>query len=122
MLLTGIDLCEVERMKKAIARPSFYNSVFGDIEKARLEGLSGERKYQSAAAFFAAKEAFSKAFEGILSPNTLRDVQVAHKQNGKPYFVLSGEAWEVAKNKQMDLSITHTSKLAQAIVVVLEDK
>ena len=122
MLLTGIDLVEIARIKRSMESTAFYNKAFGDVEKEYLRGLNGDRKYQSAAAFFAAKEAFSKAFGGILTPNTLADVQVAHKQNGKPYFVLSGKAEKKVGNAQIDLSISHTQSAAAAVVVVLEDE
>ena len=57
----GIDLCEAQRMEKCLQRQAFCDHVFAPAEQELLGGLSGSRRCETAAANFAAKEAFLKA-------------------------------------------------------------
>ena len=64
---TGIDIIEVERVKKAAAKPAFLKMVFTPAEQAYFERFNFEP--QTIAGTFAAKEATAKAlsvgFRGI---------------------------------------------------------
>ena len=57
----GTDLCRISRMEKALASPAFFHRVFGPEEQALLERRTGAGRLATAAANFAAKEAFLKA-------------------------------------------------------------
>ena len=57
----GTDLCAVERIDRSLQRPGFAARVFSDAERALLDSLQGKRRAETAAANFAAKEAFLKA-------------------------------------------------------------
>ena len=57
----GYDLCKIERMKKSLQSETFCKRVFGSAEWAALQALEENRRAESAAACFAAKEAFLKA-------------------------------------------------------------
>ena len=57
----GYDLCKIERMKKSLQSETFCKRVFGSAEWAALQALGENRRAESAAACFAAKEAFLKA-------------------------------------------------------------
>ncbi len=116
----GIDTASVARVEKSIKRESFMKKVYGEEE---LAFFSLHKKFaQSAAANFAAKEAFSKALgTGILTGAfNLNEVQVLRNGSGKPYFVFSGEALAIIKQDKLTahVSLTHEGGFATAFVVL----
>ena len=56
----GVDCTSVSRLAASIQRPHFVQRVFGQTEQALLQSRGG-RAAETAAANFAAKEAFLKA-------------------------------------------------------------
>ena len=117
MIYSGIDLVEIERIKKSMQSERFLQKYFGTLEIAELEKKNN--RPQSVAACFAAKEAFSKVVKTGLSGFSLCEVQLLHEESGAPYLHLEGRAKQLAdeKNLQFSVSVTHTNDLAQAIVI-----
>lgn len=117
MLLTGFDLVEIDRIRKAMQRPRFCRRVLGEEEyrQLSLRGLP----CQSVAASFCAKEAFGKALGTGVSGFALSEVQLLRKENGCPYLSLSGEALRMAQERNVvfSVSVTHTRLYAAAVVV-----
>jgi len=117
----GIDAVEVDRFRAVLARrPSLADRVF----------TPGERSYvaRSAdpvprlAARFAAKEAVMKALGVGLGAFGFHDVEVVSAPSGAPALVLSGRAAALAADRGVvgwRLSLTHTSRSAQAVAVAL---
>ena len=114
MISNGIDLIEISRIEKSLESEAFKKRVYGENELRELEG----RKAESYAAAFCAKEAFSKAVGTGISGFELKEVEVLHDENGKPFFMLSGRAKEFADSLGLDfaLSLTHTKDCAAAMV------
>ena len=115
MIFSGIDLVEIERIEKSLKNPRFLEKYFGEAERAELEKKNF--KPESVAACFAAKEAFSKVVKAGISGFSLCEVQLLHEESGAPYFCLSGKAKELAREMELSVSVTHTTALAQAIVI-----
>ena len=59
ILGTGIDIIEVERVKRAAAKEGFMERVFTETERQRLKSCNNDP--QRIAGAFAAKEAVAKA-------------------------------------------------------------
>ena len=57
----GADLCQSSRMERCLQREAFLHRVFSAQEQALLAARSGKARWETAAANFAAKEAFLKA-------------------------------------------------------------
>ncbi len=116
----GYDLCQIERMQKSLQRESFCRRVFGRQEWAELQKLGPHRRAESAAACFAAKEAFLKAAGTGLGGFDLAEVQALRKQSGAPYYALTGKAaqWLQAEKLTAHLSLTHEAGLAAAMVIL----
>ena len=57
----GTDLCDVGRIEKSIARPAFLQHVYTPAEQELIVAHTGKKQAETAAANFAAKEAFLKA-------------------------------------------------------------
>ncbi len=117
-----MDLCEVARFEKILeGGGSFLRRYFSEEEQAYL-AARGRMAAQSAAAMFAAKEAFLKAAGmGIGGGVALTEVAVHHEENGKPVYVLTGCAQEVlhAMGAQTAwLSLTHEAGVAAAVCVL----
>ena len=113
----GVDLVEVERIEKAIARhEGFVPRIFSSRERERCENCA--RPARRYAACFAAKEAASKALGSGVRGFAWREVEMLSDENGQPYLVLSGKAQELAVRqgvKRMQVSISHTRDMAVAV-------
>ena len=120
---TGIDLCEVDRIEKAMASPHgarFRERVFtsGEIAYAEPKANRAERY----AARFAAKEAGMKALgTGWQNGVSWHDLEVVNLPSGRPTLRLHGKAAEIAERlgvRNVSLSLTHTSRQAMALVIL----
>ena len=120
MLVSGVDLVEVERIESVIARygERFLERVFTDDELAYCRG----RPHQLAARF-AAKEAVSKALgTGIQHRDGVawQEIQIVSDDHGKPAVELTGKAARRAEQiglSNLSLSLSHTREHAIALVV-----
>lgn len=114
----GVDICEVERIGRAVQKGAFLERYFTEEERAYL-AERGSVRDQSAAGIFAAKEAMLKALgTGLLIP--LRDVGVSHTEAGAPQAVLAGAAaarLSELGGARMHLSISHDGGMAVAMAV-----
>ncbi len=115
----GLDMVEVARIEKSLENPRFKTGVFSREEQRFLE--SKRWNPQSAAANFAAKEAFSKALGTGVRGFSLCEVSVLRDELGAPFFVFHGKALALTKGKQFSVSLTHTDTLAQAVVLMTEE-
>ncbi|HEX4229196.1 MAG TPA: holo-ACP synthase [Bryobacteraceae bacterium] len=120
----GTDLAEVPRIRKSVERygERFLHRVYTDRERAYASRKANWA--ESYAARFAAKEAGMKAIgTGLRRGVTWKDFEVVNERSGRPTLNLSGVAREVADKigaRQITISLTHTSEMAFA-VVILED-
>jgi len=119
---TGVDLAEVHRIEKSIARygDKFIKRIYTPAEIAYVERKAN--KYERYAARFAAKEAGMKAIgTGWRRGVTWQDFEVANLPSGKPTLRLHGVAARIAEKlgvKNIALSIAHTSELGMAHVIL----
>ena len=121
ILGTGIDICEVRRIREAMERHTrFRDRVFTDREIAYAE--SKANRYERYAARFAAKEAAMKALgTGWRGGIGWRDIEVTNLQSGRPALTFHGVAAEIAGKlgtHNISLSLTHTAEQAMAFVVL----
>ena len=115
----GVDTASVSRVGKSIQHPGFAQKVYGPAERAML-AEKGNRP-QTAAANFAAKEAFGKALgTGLLHDFALHEAEALRDENGAPYFAFSGRAAAVMERRGLKahLSLTHEGGFATAFVVL----
>ena len=116
---TGIDLCEVDRIRKAV------DAAHGERLVERVftaREVAYARKKASPYERFAAKEAGMKALgTGWRGGVTWHDFEVVNLASGKPTLLLHGRAAEIAEGlgvRNISLSITHTSEQAMALVIL----
>jgi holo-[acyl-carrier protein] synthase len=119
---TGVDLAEVDRIRKAIGRygKRFIDRIYTPAEIAYVERKAN--RFERYAGRFAAKEAGMKAIgTGWKYGVRWRDFEVANLPSGRPTLKLHGEAARIAEQlgvKLISLSITHTSELGMAHVIL----
>ncbi len=113
----GIDLVETQRFVDKLNNRAFLDKVFTKNEIEFLNTKKGNAKIQSAAARFAAKEAFSKAIKTGIFKFPLTDVEVYKEQSGAVALKLYGKAKELTEGFSFSLSITHTENYASAVVI-----
>lgn len=116
----GIDIVEIDRVRRAVEREAFKNRVFtpGEIEYCENRGKSGA---QSFAGRFAAKEAILKAFGTGLRGGTLKDMEIINDELGCPQVLLTGYFKQLAQKKGITaiwISISHSVNNAVAQCVL----
>ena len=118
----GVDIVEIERMRKILKRsPAFARKVFS-AEECRYCDATAQPAVHYATRF-AAKEAVLKALgTGFSQGIGARDVEVRRTSKGRPYAVLIGRAKQVAqalgvRELPLSLSYTHTDAVACAMAI-----
>ena len=119
----GIDLVEVDRVARALARtPGLADHLFTPVERAYCEAArSPARQAQRFAARFAAKEAAMKALGVGLGGVGWHDIAIERGDRGVPSIRARGEAADLARQRggtRWWVSLTHTGTFAQAVVVL----
>ncbi len=118
---TGVDLCEVGRIREAIERHGqrILNRVFTEAEVAYSQRKANH--FERFAARFAAKEAGMKALgTGWRGGLGWRDLEVRNLPSGQPTLTLHGKAAEIAEKlgvRTISLPMTHTAEQAMALVI-----
>jgi len=111
----GIDLIEIERIKKACAKEAFLLRSFTSAE---IECIGG--RAERAAGSFAVKEAVSKAMGTGFRGMSLNEIEVLRDDLGKPFVRLYGRAGAKAEAlgiARWHVSISNTKTLATAYVI-----
>ena len=115
----GTDIIEIERVRKAVNRKNFLNSVFTETEQKYCNSR-GKNSAASYAARFAAKEAFFKALgTGIFT--RLTDVEIINDEHGAPKIFLHGKTQTLAYERGIEkffVSLSHSREYATAICVI----
>src|ERR1700753_2170075 len=119
---SGIDMVEISRIQESVERfgQRFLDRIFTATEQAYC--LRKRNSAESFAARFAAKEAGAKALgTGISRGVTWREIEVVREPGGRPTIRFHGRAEQMAARlgvRHAALSITHTTDLATASVVL----
>ncbi len=117
----GVDIVEVGRMARILKRypKRFLERVFTQAERELI--LSRPESHLYAAAFFAAKEACSKALGTGLRGISWKEMEIGHHPTGKPFIVLKGRAqkrFQTMGGKSLHLSLSHERTHAVAVVII----
>jgi holo-[acyl-carrier protein] synthase len=122
VLGVGVDLCEVDRMRRVLARtPGFAARVFTEDEQAYCRRRRDP--VERFAARFAAKEAVLKAMGAGVGACALREIEVVREESGAPSLVLHGAAANLAAARgiaRWHVSLSHTSRVAEALVIAVD--
>lgn len=108
----GIDIVEVERIKKALQNKKFKKRIFTSCEIKECE--KSKIKYQKFSAKFAAKEAIKKATD---IPLIFKDIEIIKDKSGKPQIKFHRKIKKLMRNKKVLLSLSHIEKYAVALAI-----
>lgn len=117
---TGVDIIEIDRVKKCIEDTDgkFCERVYTKKEIEYCENKKLQ-KYQHYAARFAAKEAVFKAIS-VMLPNKYNinwnDIEILNDDNGRPYVNILNQD---IKAEDIDISISHCKEYAVASVIFI---
>jgi len=122
-LAPGVDIIEVERIRRALERwgDRFLRRVFtaGEIAYCRRK----RRAEQSFAVRYAAKEAVLKAL-GLGKRWGIRwtDLEVVNDRLGKPEMRFGGRMKELLGGRKVLISLSHTREHAVAVALLTGDR
>jgi len=116
----GVDIIELDRVRKAVEREAFIQKVYtaAEIDYCQSRGRSS---VQSFAGRFAAKEAILKAFGTGLRNGSMQDIEIVNDELGCPKVHLSGWFKGFAREKSVKkiwVSISHSKDSAVAQCVI----
>lgn len=114
----GIDIQDILRLQAAYQKnPKFIDKVLTVAEKKCFNAFTSEkRKMEYLTGRWAAKEAFSKALGTGIGKLSFLDIEVLADDKGAPVLrqdIFSGQVF---------ISISHTASLAQASVILEDNK
>ena len=117
MYYVGVDLIEIERIERAMARwgDRFLQRVYTEAEH-----LDSRDRAPALAVRFAAKEAEMKALGTGVKGVGWREIEVLSNPDGKPLVYLYGGARRKADElgmQELDVSLSHSREYAIATVV-----
>jgi len=112
----GVDIIEIARIERAIARwgEDFLHRVYTDLELRLCR-----KKLSSLAARFAGKEAVIKALGTKNKGISWQEIEILSDPSGKPLVRLYGKAQNQAKGLGLDnlaISLSHSKEYAIAFV------
>lgn len=118
MIRVGTDLIEIGRIRRSLDRyAGFRDRCFTPAEQAYCESRANPA--QSYAGRFAGKEAVGKALGfGVARAFAWKEIEIIGRP--KPSVHLSGRLAVIAERsglREIDLSMTHSRELAQAVAV-----
>jgi holo-[acyl-carrier protein] synthase len=122
VIRVGTDLIEIARIRRSLDRyAGFRDRCFTEAERAYCDSRANPA--QSYAGRFAGKEAVGKALGfGVARAFAWKEIEIVGRP--KPSVRLSGRLADAAARARVstiDLSMTHSRELAQAVAVAMVD-
>lgn len=119
MLATGVDLIEIDRVRRGLARygARFSNRFFTPGEQEQCAGRAA-----SLAGRFAVKEAVGKALGTGIGDVGWKDIEILNDERGRPYLTLHNAAARLAADRDLRhwaISLSHTTTHAIGFAVAL---
>lgn len=114
----GVDIAEVERIKKNLENEKFLKKIYTENEIEYL--ITRKFNVETAAGMFAAKEAVAKCLGTGFTNFGACHIEILKDELGKPYVNLFGNALTRAEEmgiKNIQISISHTAQTAIAFCV-----
>ncbi len=117
MLAVGVDIIEVERLTRGLAR---FGDRFCDRFFTPREQEQCARRPASLAGRFAVKEAVGKALGTGIGDIGWKEIEIVNDERGRPVLTLHGAAAELAGARGLNewaISLAHTATHAVGMAV-----
>jgi holo-[acyl-carrier protein] synthase len=109
----GIDIVEFDEIKERLSN-RFIERILSEKELVQYHKITNtERKISYLAGRFAAKEAYTKAYQTFDKAVNFRDVTILNKENGAPYLISNYNPKDT-----IEISISHSRNYAVAICIL----
>ncbi len=116
MIQVGIDLLNNNRIEKMKSNPTLMNKLFTEEE---LKYSKRRNDYNGTiAGLFCSKEAFLKAIKKGIDNYSFKDIEILHDEFGAPYIALHNELYDLYKDKNISVSISHDGDYTTSIVLI----
>lgn len=115
--MIGIDILENQRIRDLAKNPKFEDTFLTANEKKYISKF--EDKTERLTGHFCIKEAVQKAF-ACPKELSFKSFEIAHHENGAPYVVFDSSVQEIAKNKAVEISVSHSKTVTVAVAVVVD--
>lgn len=116
----GTDIIEISRIEQAVVKgKAFYNKIYTRKERDYYE--EKQKKIETLAGLFSAKEAVSKALGTGFSGFGPEDIEIVPNYQGKPEVTLYAGAKKLAEQlgvTKVHISISHCQSYATSFVVI----
>ena len=118
----GIDIANIERIKKSITNKNFIKKIFNSDEIKKCK--NHVNKANCFAKRFAAKEAFAKALgTGISNGINFNEIIIYNIKSGKPRIKLQGgtkkKVSKIIKKKKFNISLSLSDDKPFAIATII---
>lgn len=115
----GLDVCSIERMRRALERHGerFFSRICSEEERKDFRAAD---RAMTLAGRFAAKEAFAKALDGAPGVGW-HECEIRRGESGRPQMTLTGSALALATRHgavRWHVTITHDAGIAAAVVIL----
>jgi len=109
--MIGVDIIEIDRIRRALEDPAFAKRVFTENERTYCNALADPAPRY--AGRFAAKEAIAKALgTGFGKDLAFQDIEIVNAPSGAPLALLKG------RDEKIAISISHCKSHATAFALV----
>ncbi len=115
----GIDVVNIDRISKLSDHA--VNRLFNKEEVSKAKKIENQKvRNEYLAGRFAAKEALAKALGVGFTKLIPSEILVTNLESGQPKIVLEGKTFDIYRNYNMKVSISHDYPCAVAVVIVEE--
>lgn len=125
ILGAGIDIIEIERIRRVVNRRRNFTSRFFTPGERKYFHSRGKKSVESIAGYFAAKEAVVKSIGTGFSGFRWQEIEIKKLAQGQPQVILWGKAKTEAKKRGISrivLSISHCKEYAVAQAIAIREK
>ena len=119
ILGVGLDLADIDRIARAIEKPRFLERIYSEEERDAIQ----RKGAQTAAGYWAAKEAVAKALGTGFRGFNMWDISIHNDELGKPEAILKNGALNRLSELggTLTISITHSGGFAAAVAILSSD-
>lgn len=112
--MIGFDLQEVDKIQDA---EKLLDKIALQNEKDYIAKYKCDFKMR-VASLWAVKEAVFKSLDVKEGDISYKEIELCHKESGAPFVKLHGKAFEILKDRKVEISISHQNSVVGAVAIV----
>lgn len=115
--MIGFDIEHIERVKEL---SKLLQKIATESEICYIQKFKNQK--EKVATLWAVKEAVFKSLDICAGEISYKEIELLHKENGKPIIKLYGKAKDILKSiggKSVEISLSHTKDIVGAVAIVV---